>query len=50
MEEFYIGGVPESIEPIILTQLDLDKGYTGCMQLEKALIKLFPSSSNVAVS
>ena len=36
MGEFYLGGVPESVEPVILNELSLDIGFTGCIQLKYA--------------
>ena len=36
MGEFYLGGVPEAVEPVILNELSLDIGFTGCIQLKYA--------------
>ena len=35
--EFYLGGVPESVEPEILSQLNLHKGFTGCILMNYAV-------------
>lgn len=35
--QFYLGGVPESVEPEILSQLNLHKGFTGCILMNYAV-------------
>ena len=36
MNNFYLGGVPEEAEVAVLAPLEVNQGFTGCLELAQA--------------
>ena len=39
MSNFYVGGVPEEAEIKVLGPLEVNQGFTGCIEIIKATIE-----------
>ena len=50
ISNFYVGGVPEEAEIMVLGPLEVNQGFTGCIEILKASIeKLREEETEVSV-
>ena len=50
MSNFYVGGVPEEAEIKVLGPLEINQGFTGCIEIIKALIEKSEQKTETKVS